>query len=141
MKSPFFKSSFVLALMFIASLATVAEVSGYGSSGGSGTRVKNRVTTPAPQVLGESTTAVSDDVNTPATKYIFLIDLRLGMSSQEVTELQKRLRAEGFFTFPTNTGYFGTITLEAVKAYQTAHPEIGYVTGFFGPLTRGVMNK
>lgn len=79
-------------------------------------------------VLGEST-------------FAFNSNLSLGMNSNEVVELQERLRAEGFFTFHTSTGYFGPITLAAVKAYQTAHPEIGYVTGYVGPLTRAVLNK
>ncbi|MES2408863.1 MAG: Ig-like domain-containing protein [Patescibacteria group bacterium] len=71
----------------------------------------------------------------------FLFDLRLGMNNENVAQLQARLRAEGYFTYPTNTGYFGPITFAAAKAYQTAHPEIGYVTGFVGPLTRAVLNK
>jgi peptidoglycan hydrolase-like protein with peptidoglycan-binding domain len=76
-----------------------------------------------------------------ASTYVFNSDLSLGMSGDAVKELQERLRAEGFFTFPTSTGYFGPITLAAVKAYQTAHPEIGYVTGYVGPLTRAILNK
>lgn len=63
------------------------------------------------------------------------------MANADVMELQKRLRVAGYFTFPTDTGYFGPITFAAVKAYQQAHPnEIGYVTGFVGPLTRAVLN-
>ena len=95
-----------------------------------GTRVGDRVTAPTQQVLGETT-----------DKFVFNNDLRLGSTHPDVMELQKRLRKEGFFTFPTDTGYFGPVTLAAVKAYQAAHPEIGYVTGFCGPLTRGVLNK
>lgn len=103
------------------------------SGGGSSSRRVNaatNVTTPTEggQVLGAST-------------FAFNTDLSLGMSGNDVKELQERLRAEGFFTFETSTGYFGEITLAAVKAYQTAHPEIGYVTGFVGPLTRAILNK
>ena len=43
--------------------------------------------------------------------------LSQGMSIEDVMELQERLRAEGFFTFKTSTGYFGPITFGAVKAY------------------------
>ncbi len=93
---------------------------------------------------GSGTTGTTGEVLGATTDeaFKFLTDMRIGSSiSPDVMELQKRLRAEGFFTFPTNTGYFGPITFAAVKAYQTAHPEIGYVTGFCGPLTRGVLNK
>ncbi|MDB5204509.1 MAG: hypothetical protein JWP09_537 [Candidatus Taylorbacteria bacterium] len=108
------------------------------------------------QVLGLST---DDDVNAGclpgalfssstgrpciniSTSFKFNVDLKLGTTSEFVAELQARLRAEGFFTYPSNTGYFGPITFAAVKAYQAAHPEIGYVTGFVGPLTRAVLNK
>ena len=76
-----------------------------------------------------------------ASTYAFNSDLKLGMSGEDVRQLQERLRAEGFFTFHTSTGYFGPITLAAVKAYQTAHPEIGFVTGYVGTLTRAILNK
>lgn len=115
---------FAFALVMVSTL-TIADVNGYGG----GTRVKDRVT-PTQQVLGETT-----------DKFVFNNDLRLGSTHPDVMQLQKRLRAEGFFTFPTDTGYFGPATFAAVKAYQAAHPEIGYVTGFCGPLTRGVLNK
>ncbi len=66
-------------------------------------------------------------------------DLWFGTSGNDVRELQVRLKAEGFFTFETATGYFGPITKEAVIAYQKAQglPQTGYV----GPLTRGKLNQ
>lgn len=79
------------------------------------------------EVLGEET-------------FVFTFDLGEGMSGPAVVELQARLRAEGFFTFPTNTGYFGPITKAAVEAYQRAHG-IPFITGFVGPLTRAELNK
>ena len=76
-----------------------------------------------------------------ASDFQFLTDLREGMSGNDVMELQKRLRAEGYFTYPTDTGYFGPFTKISVMLYQLAHfSEIGYITGFFGPLTRAVIN-
>jgi len=102
--------------------------SGSRGSGGGGQSRRN-TTTNGGLVLG-------------AEDFKFLTDLSMGMQNADVMELQKRLRAEGFFTFPMDTGYFGPITLAAVKAYQQAHyAEIGYVTGFFGPLTRAVINQ
>ncbi len=98
----------------------------HSSSGGS----RNRVA------------STSQGIVLGATDFKFLNDLSIGMQSNDVMELQKRLRAEGFFTFPTDTGYFGPITFAAAKAYQEAHfNQIGYVTGFVGPLTRAVLNQ
>ncbi len=64
--------------------------------------------------------------------------LTLGSRGEEVTELQKLLKAEGFFGVEP-TGYFGTITQAAVMAYQAAHniPTTGYV----GNLTLAQLNS
>ncbi|MEC0231111.1 C40 family peptidase [Paenibacillus alba] len=55
--------------------------------------------------------------------------LTQGMSSSSVSELQQNLKTLGFFTYPTVTGYFGTITTQAVKDYQRAYllPQTGVV--------------
>jgi peptidoglycan endopeptidase LytE len=45
---------------------------------------------------------------------------KVGMSSPQVKELQQLLKEKGFFTYPTITGYFGTITEQAVKAFQAS---------------------
>ena len=121
---------FTLALaLVVVSTVGFSSVYGYGgSSGGRSGGSRTPVVSNAGQVLGAET-------------FAFTSDLRLGMSGNDVRELQERLRKEGFFTFATSTGYFGPITFAAVKAYQTAHPEIGFVTGFVGPLTRAVLNK
>jgi len=107
---------------------TVKEKASSGSHTGS--RVK-RAPKPAPiplgQVLGES-------------KMMFTQNLYYGLYGINVEELQKRLRAEGFFTYPTDTGYFGPITRTAVIAYQNAHG-ITPAVGFVGPLTRASLNK
>ena len=59
------------------------------------------------------------------------------MKGNAVLELQKRLAKEGFFHGDV-TGYFGSLTEAALKAYQRAH----YITpvGVLGPLTRAYMN-
>lgn len=74
-----------------------------------------------------------------AEDFQFLTNLGLGMSGNDVTELQKRLRAEGYFVYPTNTGYFGPFTQIAVMLYQVAH-NITPVSGYVGPITRAVLN-
>ena len=109
---------------------------GYGSSSSSSRRSSSGsrvikplvIEAPVPQVLG-------------AENFRFLVNLRKDVNSNDVKELQARLRKEGLFTFPTDTGYFGPVTFAAVKAYQTAHPTIGYINGFVGPLTRAELNK
>ncbi|ADI00563.1 C40 family peptidase [Salisediminibacterium selenitireducens] len=44
--------------------------------------------------------------------------LRQGMDHPDVVELQTMLKDKGYFTYHTATGYFGTITEEAVRKFQ-----------------------
>ncbi len=74
-----------------------------------------------------------------AEKFFFAGDLRFGMKSDSIIELQERLRTEGFFTYATSTGYFGKLTREAVKKFQK---DRGIAeTGLVGELTREPLNK
>lgn len=71
--------------------------------------------------------------------YNFTKYLIIGSSGAEVAELQKFLIANGY-AIPTGaTGYFGSQTQAAVKAFQKAHTIIQ--TGTVGPLTRAELNK
>lgn len=45
---------------------------------------------------------------------------KLGMSHPQIKEVQQLLKAKGFFTYPTATGYFGAITETAVKKFQAS---------------------
>ena len=56
----------------------------------------------------------------------------------DVTELQNRLTAEGYYDGPI-TGFFGPLTRAAAVRYQEAN-EITPAVGFVGPITRGVLN-
>ncbi|MDV2684420.1 peptidoglycan-binding protein [Alkalihalophilus lindianensis] len=47
--------------------------------------------------------------------------LRLGMTHSDVTELQNALKEKGFFTYERATGYYGTITEQAVRDFQRAN--------------------
>ena len=122
--------SSVIAITALVSTPIASAAYGYGSSGSrssyyvapSGTTPS---TTPAGRVLGAST-------------YSFSTFLSRNSSSDAVVQLQERLRAEGFFTFPTSTGFFGPITFAAVQAYQRAHGI--RATGFVGPLTLAALN-
>jgi peptidoglycan hydrolase-like protein with peptidoglycan-binding domain len=123
----------LVAIVFVFGSINFADAAtGYGGGNSSGSRVKNRVTTPAPLVLGASTSTAA---------FKFLVDMRVGSNHADVIELQKVLIAQGHLKIAAPTGFFGPLTLAAVKAYQAANPEIGYVTGFCGPLTRTALNK
>lgn len=104
---------------------TTTESNGGGRSGSNRRGSSSNSSSSNGEVLGEST-------------FVFNNNLSEGMTSDEVRELQEQLRAEGFFTFPTSTGYFGPITRAAVVAYQTAKGIPA--TGFVGPLTRAALN-
>ena len=80
-----------------------------------------------------STTVVSS-----SGKYQFLNPLSIGDTGNDVTELQKRLKAEGIYSGPVN-GSFGALTQEAVKKFQTLHglSPLGNV----GPATRAALNS
>ena len=69
---------------------------------------------------------------TSATAVCFDADLQQGMTSDSVKDLQIKLGVT-----PTS-GYFGPITLAAVKTFQTSNGIIN--TGYVGPLTRGALN-
>ncbi|SDC07791.1 Cell wall-associated hydrolase, NlpC family [Paenibacillus sp. UNCCL117] len=45
----------------------------------------------------------------------------IGMSGSDVSLLQQDLQTLGYFTYKTATGYFGTITAQAVRAFQSAY--------------------
>lgn len=63
----------------------------------------------------------------------FATDLSLGMRSEDVKNLQIKLAVS-----PTS-GYFGPITLAAVKAFQTTNGIRS--TGYVGPITRAKLNE
>ncbi|MGG3822730.1 peptidoglycan-binding protein [Geobacillus thermodenitrificans] len=46
------------------------------------------------------------------------VTLKIGSRGSEVSELQKNLKLLGYFTYPTATGYYGTITADAVRRFQ-----------------------
>lgn len=52
-------------------------------------------------------------------KYQFFYSLSVGSTGNEVTALQNRLTAEGYYSGPV-TGYYGSLTKAAVAVYQTA---------------------
>jgi hypothetical protein len=115
-----------------------------GSSGGSSKNKKPK--TPAvpatPAVPGVSAaipaTPASSALANASPNAAFNRMLTIGSTGEDVRALQNRLKAEGFFKTEA-TGYFGPITRESVKAYQTNHgiDPLGMV----GPMTRAELNK
>jgi hypothetical protein len=112
-------------------------VSGGGTSSGGGSSQENIIRTII--ATSTATTTPSQGKVLGLATFKFNQDLRLRMKNNDVMELQKRLAAEGYFTIAP-TGYFGTLTLRAVKMYQASHG-IKPVSGFVGPITRAVLNK
>jgi peptidoglycan hydrolase-like protein with peptidoglycan-binding domain len=70
--------------------------------------------------------------------YKFKNPLDVGSTGKDVTELQKRLTAEGLYSGPI-TGYYGSLTQAAVETYQGDHDlnQLGNV----GPGTRADLNS
>lgn len=83
-----------------------------------------------PKTAGVSTT--SDTTFGTFTKF-----LSVGSENLEVTALQNVLTRLGFYSGPIS-GYFGTMTEEAVRAYQSARGISPL--GFVGPSTRTALN-
>lgn len=76
----------------------------------------------------------------PNFNHHFMVDLQQGMMGTEVVALQKALQLDGEFpTTVATTGYFGGITLDAVKKFQVKY-HISPVAGYVGSLTRAQLN-
>jgi hypothetical protein len=65
--------------------------------------------------------------------------LYVGVSGGDVSALQELLKALGYFTYPVSTGYFGSVTWQAVVSFQK---DFGVdPIGIVGPATRGVIAR
>lgn len=94
-------------------------------------------TTGAPCPLARTTVA-SSSPSSSIMSYIFNDPLYAGMTSTEVLALQERLTAEGVYSGP-HTGFYGPLTVTAVKAYQA---KVGLAQlGNVGPGTRAALNS
>ncbi|MBP7741199.1 MAG: DUF5011 domain-containing protein [Candidatus Pacebacteria bacterium] len=113
------------------------EVVARRSSGGGGS---NRATPATPAVPGVSPAipAVPQGRVLGASLYSFSDDITVGSTGGDVTELQSILITGGFLKITAPTGFYGPMTIAAVKLYQAAHgiPATGYV----GPLTLAALN-
>lgn len=87
---------------------------------------------------GASTSSSTSTSGTVGDGYVFQNPINPGDDDQDVTELQTRLAALGYFS-GTPTGYYGSETQAAVEAFQTAQgiDPVGYV----GPQTMAALNS
>lgn len=78
---------------------------------------------------------------TQGSKFIFIKDLSLGQKEDDIYRLQKFLNANGFNITKNGeeTNFFGSKTKEALIKFQKNNSIPP--TGYFGPLTRDVVNK
>ena len=74
-----------------------------------------------------------------APEFHFTKKLMFGQKSEDVRQLQLKLKSLGYLSGVTATGYFGSLTKKAVQALQRDHglEQVGYV----GPGTRALLNR
>jgi len=93
--------------------------------------------TPTPEATATpevTPTAAPTPTPAPTAKPEYNYILRKGMTDARVNELQKELKAQGYFPANTNcTNYYGTVTYNAVVAFQKAKGLTA--DGVAGPLT------
>lgn len=65
--------------------------------------------------------------------------LKLGSKGNQVKVIQTELKNLGYFTYSKTTGYYGSITKDAVKRFQKANGL--YADGIVGKQTYGVINS
>ncbi len=75
----------------------------------------------------------------------FNTNMYFGQTSDDIKRLQGILRRLGYFKYPTDTGFYGNMTQQAVLAFQKDKRIItfGIQSGFgsvFGPASRKVIN-
>ena len=74
-------------------------------------------------------------------------NLYLGLKGDDVRSLQQHLRSTGDFTYPEITGYYGSVTVQAVQRFQCRTMGIcngttdGNGYGVVGPKTRAQLSK
>ncbi len=114
------KTVVAAVVLFAVSAVGFGVAFGYGGGSSSGS---SRRTYPVLPPTANPRAVVATQKGRVLGASTFTTNLRQGMRGDAVKELQEALRAEGFFTYPTSTGYFGPITATALRAYQAAHGE------------------
>lgn len=80
---------------------------------------------------------VAASAQSMSSAYAFNTNLTVGSRGADVVALQSFLVSRGVLSMPAGVamGYFGTLTKNAVKAYQLSK-NISPAAGYFGPITR-----
>ncbi len=118
---------------------------GFGGSDGKGETQTYSVTievSPLTNSCPSGTTGTYPNCITPNTTSSCVelsIDLKYGDKNNEVTKLQTFLKSKGYFT-ENPTGFFGTVTENAVIAFQKAN-NISPAAGYVGSITRAKINE
>jgi hypothetical protein len=89
------------------------------------------------QVAAGSGSGITASASVPSGTSAFTELLSVGSEDAQVTALQNRLTALGYYSGPV-TGFYGSLTESAVMKYQTAHGI--ETTGEVGPSTRAALN-
>ena len=94
--------------------------------------------TPASSTAQSAASGAAGAGNVSTGTFSFTTTLKLGSKGNAVSQLQKKLKALGFYAGKIDGG-FGVATEKAVNAFQKAHklPQVGSV----GPKTRALLNK
>ncbi|MDD4804170.1 MAG: metallophosphoesterase [Candidatus Pacebacteria bacterium] len=132
---------------------------GGGGGGGSVTKTVTPITTSSIDILallaqleallGQqssiSNIQIQDPVSVGSGKNQFYRDLYVGISGEDVLQLQKFLNSIGYIIAVTGPGsvgnesmYFGNLTKQALSRWQLANGLPN--TGYFGPMSRGKIN-
>ncbi len=93
--------------------------------------------------LGKGYDPIETTVVTPTpVTFKFNRNLTVGYSGEDVIELQTKLESLGYLKIPQGTakGFFGQLTRKALAEYQEANGIVPAV-GYFGPVTRQILNK
>ncbi len=139
--------SYTKIVLAIAALVTVSAIGfgtafGYGGGGGNSSGSQGYINRTYPvlpvQANPRAVIATQKGRVLGASAFNFTKQLEIGMRGGDVVELQNLLAALGHFKFGKSTGFFGSITKEAVKAFQLANeiPTVGRV----GPMTLEQLN-
>lgn len=79
--------------------------------------------------------------------FTFEKNLKVGDDNEDVRQLQKVLRRLGYFSFPTDTGYYGQATRDAVYRFQLDNVKLGFLAKnvfkglYFYEASRQAINK
>jgi len=133
----------------IAGRVQILDFNSWGDDWGNGGNAPLDLADWLPHIIQVITCVdLPDDYTAPNWTYTFTKAMKQGDQNSDVVALQHALRIEGCFPATQSfTGYFGSITLDAVKKFQTKYASdilspVGLTqpTGFVGTMTLKKLN-